>query len=895
MSIQRIIDGVPSEEFYSGFHYTKILRLLGCDGDAKPGTYVRCPKCKTPSMLISELAPFGGWMHCDKCKLSCEGLRLYGQAYKISNPETLIDRLAEDLKLKDVPAEDLVNYCKFYHRRYNQINKVWELAKAQMSPNINRFAASRLSELNLWLNQDGFNRTFVDWFGYSYKHEIEELLDAKVPGPSKTTEGLLIMPFYLKPGFIAGFGFIGAKDQMSYLNLLDGQVGGICGLNSCHLDKSTCVYVLPHPLQAARIIHKCGIERYNKLSVVAKSPLGAFDPLTLPKEAVVWTEGEDTQFLKTCIKPKGFKVMVDDTPYIWKPTEKASKLWEGSFMPRIHKQVLGNTLLDPVDFLIGELLGIGIVNARNLVEAMELTEFQKNLILASCTEEIIEEMTDILAKVASSKPIIIDKKVVFERAGKLWASGSRELGDEVLCDATMRITHICRGKEDGEASLFGRLTFEGKEVDFQLSEELLEFNPAKALIFLTANAGIAKQPFLEPTIAKRYLDIILRLNPPEVHSVQAYVGFDPGTNRFNLPRLSIDSNQIRAGVPFVMGVEEPPCSNISIDPGVTVSSIGGIFEYGPETVAYLAAMTSVITGILDLVHTKERTNTLLVGGKGSLAEYIFDIVRIDLGLETILLQGKDDFEAAQAVAQLHQVPVAIDGNRSKPKLLAQWLEGQGNNSLVVANSLTASALAADKDWTFVRADIPFSDDTRALLRSENVFPFFMQYALTVKPNSAKSLLDHLKYLAKSMNRPLAALEAAKSMLSTQGYINCRSDAVHLINFIHEGVENGMFKTFTGETSKKRYVVLKNPMEDVVAIDLANLLGQMRYYNLPVVLWESSVAHLKSLGVQEVTKDDVSFLVFPKPVWNTLVTAVKRMRGMRKRALTTLLLPPAKDL
>jgi hypothetical protein len=132
MSIQRLIDGVPSEEFYSTFHYTKILKLLGYDGPAKAGAYVRCPKCKTASMLVSSLLPFEGWMYCDKCKLACEGLQLYGQAYKISNPEELIDAVAKDLKVKSVNVEDKIAYSNFYNKQYLQLQKTWQVAKAAM-------------------------------------------------------------------------------------------------------------------------------------------------------------------------------------------------------------------------------------------------------------------------------------------------------------------------------------------------------------------------------------------------------------------------------------------------------------------------------------------------------------------------------------------------------------------------------------------------------------------------------------------------------------------------------------------------------------------------------------------------------------------------------------------
>jgi len=860
---------------------------LGYDGPTKAGSYVRCPKCKTANMVVSSLLPFEGWMYCDKCKLTCEGLQLYGQAYKISNPEELLDTLSKDLKIKSINTEDHIAYCNFYNKYYKKIQKVWTKAQAATYPRANRLAVGRLTELNLWLGQEAFNRGLTDWFGFGFKDELEEQLQETISGVGRSPEGLLVMPFYIKPGFISGFGFISAKDQMAYVNLLQGHIGGYCGLNSCHKSDANKIYVMPHPLQAARITQKCAIERYTKLSVVAKAPIGELEPLLLTKPTVAWIDKPDTAFFKSCIKARNFKVMMDDTPYIWKPTEKTSKVWESNFMPSIHARVEENSLLDPINFLVTELLTMGKANARNVIDSLDLTEFQKNIILASCSEEIRVNIAELLNHIIELQPLIIDKKIFFEREGQLWIQGSREVTDEVVCNAVVRISHICRIKQDGAAAIFGKFIFQGKEINFQTTEDDLENRPSKLLAFIAASAGCSKQPFVSDSIAKKYLEIITRLSSPEVYSVQNYVGYDADTGRFNLPRVSIDTDQIRIGVPFVMSEEELPCSNLIVKPELTINNILNIFKPNIETIVYLAGMAGMISGINNLIEGNSRTNLMFVGVKNSLAEYIFNIIRIDLGLNYFTLNCKEDIDVAQTNAELHQVPIAIDGIRSSPKLLAQWLEGRGKNSLVLAPPLIASALASDKDWEFIRANIEFRDETKALLNSENVFPFFMQYALTVRSTSSHLLLDNLKYLTKSLDINPDIMDKAKLIISARGYINTKSAGVQLINFVQEGVEQGMFKTFTGDESKKRYVVFKNPMEDTVAIDLTNLLGHMRFYNIPVRSWESAMTHLKELGAIEGHKEDHLMLVFSKPLWNSLVYAVKRMRSLRRAALSNL--------
>jgi hypothetical protein len=889
MSIQRLIDGIPSEGFYSSLHYTKILELLGAGEFAVPGSKVRCPSCKTSSMTVFELEPLDGWMHCAKCGLAGDGLRLYGAAYGIANPEELVDRVRCDLRVTSITPEDISAYCRTYDFLYNRVGKVWEKAQAAMKGQANRMASGRLHELNLWLSQDVFDRGLSKWIGFTFRSEVEDLLCCKIPGISKKQEGLLTIPFHLRPGLIAGFGFIGNADNLSYVNVLQGHEAGLCGLPTSVDAKDIKAYLVPHPMHAIRIAHKCAVERYDRVCVMAKSPMGQLDPAVLASmDQVVWIDQPDTQLLKACAKERNFKVMELDTPYIWRPSEKLSRLWEGSLMPKIHRAMDEAPKHGPVDFLASKLLGMGMVAARNEVLAMDLSQFERNLLLATCQNELRDAMEDIVSSTPiGSQPVMLDKRIIIERDGGLWAQGSREVSDEQVCNVVVRIRHICRSHTSGEASVFGTLIMDGTEVQFQMPEARLRDEPAKTLAFIAVQANLPKQPFLADSMARKYFDLIVRLSSPQVHSVQEHVGFDASGIKFNLPRMAISPENIKVGVPFVMSNGALPASDFEIDPAAKISSISGIFSPGPENACYLAAMGSVLAGCYSLKQEPRGTSTMLVGEKGDLAEYIFDLIRMDLHLDPFVLQNKKDVDEALKMAADHHLPVAIDGLRSPPRLLSEWLEGAGRNSFVLASPLIASCLGDDHDWNFVRANIPYSAEGKGLLNSELFFPFAMQYSLTIGGGPAKQILESMKYMCESLKGDSACLNQAAALLSSRGMINAKSPAVQLINFINEGVEAGLFKTFTGDVSKKRHVVMRSAIEDAVSIDLTALLSQMRFYHMPVRMWTSSVDHLKVLGAEEVPYDGGTMLKIKKPLWNSLVTVVKRMKTLRRCALSDL--------
>jgi len=865
------------------------MELLGAGQFAVPGSKVRCPACKTTSMTVFDLEPLDGWMHCAKCGLAGDGLRIYGAAYSIKDPEQLIERVHSDLRVKRPSPEDISAYCRTYDFLYERVGKVWENAQAAMRGQANRMASSRLHELNLWLSQEVFDRGLSKWLGFGFKSEIEDLLCCKIPGISKKQQGALVIPFYLRPGCIAGFGFVGGSDQLSYVSVLSGHEAGLCGLPTSVDAKENKVYVVPHPMQAIRIAHKCAVERYDRICVLAKSPVGQLDPAILAStNRVMWVDEPDTQLLKACAKERNFKVMQLDTPYIWRPAEKSSRIWESSFMPKIHREVEETPKYGPVDFLANRLLNMGLVAARNEVLAMELSTFEKNLLLATCSSELREAMEDIVScSPTGSQPVMLDKQIIVERDGGLWAQGSREMSDEQVCNVVVRINHICRSQVSGEASIFGTLIMDGSEVQFQMPEARLRDDPAKTLAFIAVQANLPKQPFLADSISRKYFDLIVRLSSPQVHSVQEHVGFDKAGTRFNMPRLAISTENIKVGVPFVMSNDNLPASNFEIDAEAKIKSIAGIFKPGPENACYLAAMASVIAGCHALKSRPRGAGTMLVGEKGDLAEYVFDLIRIDLKLEPFVLRNKNDMEEAFSLASLHHLPVAIDGLRSTPRVLADWLEGPGHNGLVLAAPMTASCLGADQDWNFIRANVPYSSEGVGLLNSELFFPFAMQYSITMGGGEARPLLESLKYLCDSLGGDRTSLDQALAMLSSNGLVNSRSPAVQLIAFMNEGVESGLFKTFTGDTAKKRHVIIRSGVEDAVFVDLTTLLTQMRFYHLPVRMWTSSVEHLKILGATEVARGGSTMLRIEKPLWNSLVTAVKRMKSLRRIALANL--------
>lgn len=821
---------------------------------------------------------FNQWLYCSKCHFSGDPINAYIQAFKLPNARDGLDALCRDLKLPALDPDDIERYVAFDHRYYGEIQALWAHARKEAA-NLSVYGPTgRLYELGLWTNKDIFEKAFDTWFGVTDKAKAEELLQRPMPAGIRDFERLLLIPYFIVPGFIGGYGIIGYKDVMHYLptvNNMGPAMAGLCDLAGMQIPELFCI---PDVLSAARVRQKAVIEGCNYLPVVAAAPVPNLDLGRVQHPVILWQDEPTPELLKQCIMPRNFRVLLAETPYSWRPTEKRSKLWETRTLPEIHREITSKPLHDPVALFVKVILEAPSAKAAALMSELRLTDFQQKVIMAACPEDSRRELLKLLNRAVTVEPVVLNKKTYYQKDGKWWVSGSRETADEVVSEVTMAINHVCRVANSTRAVVFGTLQYAGKTIDFMETEEELERSGRAGIYQTLASAGITEQPFIADSVKKLMFTIALMFKTPEVIMVQDYVGFSEAQNRFNLPNIAVDPVSIKVGVPFVLPDTHTPCTNIVAEPGMEMASITRLFQDTPETVAYWAAMAAVIANI-NRVMTKDRsTNVMLVGSKGSLAHHIFDVLQMDLGLTCPRVnRAKALSDEAHLAAQLHHVPVAIDGTSMSPRVVLDWFGGEGYNSLAVGSRLQAAALGYDKDWTFVRADVPLRGESLSLLHSERVFPFMLQLMLTTRPSSAAIFLEHLVYLGRSLGADTSVLNKAKALLSEGSVVRTRSPAMQLMSLLQAGTAEGVFKAMSGARFQKTYTVLNDPWQHEVSLNISNMVGQIRYNDLPLANWDAAFDELKRMGMREVQDQNKLVLVGPKAIWERLTVKASRIR------------------
>lgn len=850
-------------------------------GVSKPinyGTFTRCVRCKSDSCLVSNIYPFNAWFYCNKCKLSGDSIQMYMNAYKIKDPVAGVNALKDELKVSgQIHPEDTDKYNRFHHDYCLGTLGVWEEARRQAKDLAVYGPTDRLYELGLWHSKEIFEQAFSNWIGVMQTSQLADFLKKDLPRGLKPFERLIVIPYFLKPGFIAGFGLIGTKDILHHVSVLDSHIGGFAGLGDTASPDVGEVFCLTDVLSAARIKQKATIEGYRKISIIASAPVPTIEFCQVTEPVTVWVDEPTPEILKRCVIPKNFKILLAETPYKWSPMEKKSVLWETKTLPEIHNIILNKTVHDPVELFIKVLLDKPFTAAAALISELSLTDYQQKVIMSACPDIAKSDLSKLLNKATTIEPVVLNKKTYYQKDGKWWVSGSRETGDEIVSDVLLTIHHVCRISSSSKAYVFGTVTYGDKSFEFQADEEDMENHGRRAVYEILSASGITGQPFIADSIKKSIFEIALLFKTPEVIMVQDYVGFNEAQNRFNLPNISIDPSAIRVGSPFVIADEFTPCTNITVEPGLEMASITRLFQNTPETIVYWAGMASIVANINNTINKQKNNNVLFVGKKDSLAHHIFDTIKIDLGLISPKVKSsKNIADLLHLPAQTHHVPVALDGLATSQRVLSKWLEGEGYNSMVVASPLYAAAMGCDKDWTMVRADVPTVGESLALLKSEFVFPFVLQLMLTTKPSDACVFLDHLGFMGKSMGADTTVLKNAKALISEGGLIRTSNPLIQLVNFLNIGMSQDIFKTLTAGKFQKTYTILNDPWKNTISLNISNFVGQLRYYDLPIANWDGAFKELKAIGGVETSEDNKKIITLPKDKWQDLVTKTTRV-------------------
>jgi hypothetical protein len=887
MSTTGFICALPPSEVFLNYDYSRILHLLGVNCDKRPTTKVcACPKCRKTKLLVSPLESTSAWLKCQNCNLSGDPIKVYQQVYKIKDLDETFEALEADMGDTPPLNEDYKQaYIRFHTQYYNGIEALWKVAKREAVDWYGNGMVKRLNDLGLWLDQGRFDRGLKDLIGYTTKFKTFQTLGIDLHAlRGKHMAHVLVFPYYLRPGLISGFGFIGRYDVFQYANLIPGQNGGFHGLTYLPMDKQREVYIVNSPLQVARAHLKAAAEGVPPMPMVAGSPSENPDWTALVGKPVFWVDEPEPTMLKKAIRISNAKIIYSPPPPTWKNTELPAREWRECFLPIIKNNLKGIERRSPIQEAANLLLGTNSFMAAEYCREMSLTQHFKTLMLNLPMEkEQKDHLENIMDNAAPAGVVQIGRKQIVEEAGHWYVSGGRNKSDELISEAILRIRLVQKREGDNVTLLHGDLLFDGTSIPVQgVEESLFRKSARKTCEYLCSKVGIKSYPYMTDFGSKNFLDIALQIRPPKVEFTQSYVGFDYSTGQFKLPQMSIARDNIYFSEGLVAICPHTPCRNLCINAPVTVANLYKWFKPGYETAGYWATMAGTIQCIWNNVSKNNRTGLILVGSPGSLAEHLFYLIQSDLQLiRGRLSKSWPENRLLEESANTHHMPVAIDGLASDRIGLKRWLERGSPNCIMLLDPLTAQALGPAKNWITVRLERKFKETTTNLLQTELVFPNFMKHILDFDPHNVKGVLDRMQmWVDHYVVDGTTTLDYARKLVSTQGVCNANSEAFYLVSFLMRGIQKGIFHLLHGSKVQKGTTVLINDHKDTVTLQMDVLHKQLKHNHLPVYDWDEAIFELEQIeGVKRVGETN-SGIEMPRPIWNSLILRAKRLANIQ---------------
>jgi len=870
---------------FNVLNYKNILKLLGVDDFSTVPHVCKCPRCKKSGFSVHPVKILGVWGYCPHCKLTGDPIRLYELCYREKSPNDAIISICKELEdivpVKQIYYKDTKSYCEFSQVYYGRIERLWTTASesASKSP---IWLANRLSSLYIW-PEDSYHKDKIrDLLGYAKREELMDILQIDIKGISgKYMTDLIILPYYSVPGLISGFGLVGKKDHISYTHMLVDLEAGFFGLNDA-MGVSDSMLAVRNPLQVIRLALKGSIEGHKKIPAVALPPNKVLYDKPLRSSLVFWVgSSDDTRHLKNSLGDPSNTIIEVDSPPIWSIQEVAPDQWSQKPMSSIMKDVESAPKKNPAEVVARRILESGD-KAPQLLEELGLNNLEKQSLILGYSGEGKKELEDLLICEPVGGVVQYSGKTIVEQTGG-WYLRFKNKPDELLSDVVLRINVIQKIEEmDNNVFIMGDVIHQGRCISFYMNEDEFRKNTKDSLEAILASKGSTSPVYISSWALKNMYEIALQFHSPEVIIAQNYVGFDKSSHVFRFPNFTVYPDGIRMGDMFVASSEPMPGRNI--DPR-SMEAHPHMLDKWTAPCLETAVYWATVMGIGEALHSYATSGIplgiALVGDKGSLAEYIFDIVKRDFGLLHYSLE-RGVYDAADKDSLKHHLPVAVNLLDSSKVYSKKWLERDFPNTLSLISPTQAAAMGHKQPWLFIRGETAFHRDSHYLIDTEVIPVVVIQKIVNSLVSGAPYIPEvSLRFFIDS--HPTASKEVvdmAQSIVSRGNYRNSKSEAIKFILLLMEMLKTGSIEmrlVKNKDEMTKNGVLFYCEEGNTVILNIKAFIGKIRRENLNMYNWMKAMPELKYFGFE----DSTGFMECPKVVWDNSVKTAKRLIALHR--------------
>ena len=848
----------------------------------KPSFASTCPKCRK-SCWIYGLMPFGGWFNCEHCGLQGDPVRVFGQVYKLESSTEIRRALEQEFRNPGSMNEDWDRYDTFYNNYYNLIEKFWKTAQDNAANWGQPYHARRLYDLGLWRDQRTFSECMKHLVGVVHKGQFVDLFGEEPFGArTKAFTRMVVMPYYQVPGFISGFALLGDKDRIKYIKTVPEHFGGFFNLNN-EGNGAKETFIVDSPLQALRVALKSHTEKVDFPPVISVFPTQIVDWTGVSGTVCYWNNEPEPENIRKFLTALNCNMAENSCPPEWPEDKKRNSYWEDTLAPKIVKGLNKAKKKSAVKFCVDYITSLRS-GAKEYVDRLNPTLPIKRLLLSKCKSVARKKIEALFDDVDMVDSVQLKGKIVYEKDGRWWSKSLRHKrgdADELVSEVVLVIETVYRSPESDYGTYSGYMVFDNLKIEFSVDVKELQKNPREYIELICAHAGVETLPYISDWAKTNMVKVAELFRPPDVTKVRTTVGFDAVTGKFYLPHTLITSKGIEVGGQYVHPADDLPGSKVgqqveekhSDENNFNAEMLKNWLMPHYECVGYWAAISSLMYTMSSRMNGHTSTGLALVGDKGSLAEYLFNIIRYDFDLLKSDLKDYRQNKIAMNSAD-HHLPLAIDGLRCKRPSLNRWLDrSQGPNTVLLIDPLYASSMGPDPDWVFVRAETKISGEDPVLAGTETAVASLLQYMILMQPDTLEASFDNSVMVTQKLGETEVTVARARQITSKNGVINARSELANFMSLIDELLEHGLIE------EGKEFTVSEE--EDTVILDVNKINKAVKKANLYTRRWAVR-NQLEMFGFESIKKGSGSVYKGSYAVWKRLMGKITTLKSRQAR-------------
>lgn len=842
-----------------------------------------CPICNAKDMGIYLDPTVGGtsrWLYCRDCGFKGDTLALIKKMGNFPDISAAmrhgIDAGLCSVEEATIDPREVDVYTQYYVDTRAQADKLWEAFQNETESSTPKSdIIEKVQREHLWGGwRHGYQSRMTPLMGAALRGDVNKAFGYEVL-PKKGFKAVLVMKYQDVPGRISSFGFVGDGGEQIIHSIgpfTEHHDGGIAMLESLR-SYEPVVFAVNDPVLAWQLHKRQFIDSDEMLKVVCYNSNTARAWTSVNADRVIlWSAEINAELFRHARLIN--RAYITTVP---KAVDRERVIEQLAKHPISHfTAMMKNHALPWMKFLAGWIANESVRDGQiyEVLDSLELETGEREKLLAECEPSQRVRVEHYLGnKPRSVRTATISRSSVVDR-GDGWRIVHRLKGEEVICDASIRVFNEIHNRATSTTYWRGEIVYKGRTVAFTDPVSLIEKDPGRWLNDRTANAGMGC-PIFNKNWSRHFLTLCKTFNDPKVVEMSSRLGvLEDGS--IALPKFRLVEGAVSRDVYFL---------DTAVMPGMRVHepvsrALRDSDKTFPARSAYIALGCAFIANWIAVGRLLQPLPIVAAGGAGSVVRSAAEHLQRSADMRKFMLARGTDKEVLEIRGEIAKYNYTSFIETQAAGALREYPVKNFDNILVCAEPIEASALTCSHPWIMVLA--PRLRQDRETLPPFDDFLFYLmdlqsrKFALPECVYIVDAVLeDFCKWYSKHLgiNQDATFIEA-RQMLSVPMWpgrnlvdlcCSLKRDGFIDVEITAKAWEETAIRN-------ERVAVLIDPISNRVFVSRPYLTQALRRAKLPLPVLGEITRDLLDRKILIESRSGIDGWILPKDFWDAQVSS-----------------------